>query len=86
MRIRRACEAARCPGYDTGLHVSQLVTLALVEIMPAACPDVWLLEISRGKDDSEGEGAAGLTSHVQWAEAAWTTIESAKRRGRKLEG
>jgi len=43
--------------YDTGLRASELVAIAIADIVEALDPDARLLEIARSKGDQEGEGA-----------------------------
>jgi site-specific recombinase XerD len=60
-------------GYDTGLRASELVAIAVEDIIEAIDPDARLLTIRRSKGDQEGEGAtAYLSPRTVRAIAAWT--------------
>jgi integrase len=48
--------------YDTGLRASELVAVALADIIPAMDPDARLLKIGRSKGDQEGHGATAYLS------------------------
>jgi integrase len=48
--------------YDTGLRASELVAIALEDIVEALDPDARLLKIARSKGDQEGEGATAYLS------------------------
>jgi integrase len=58
--------------YDTGLRASELVVIAVADIMEALDPEARLLAIARSKGDQEGEGAtAYLSPRSVRAIAAW---------------
>lgn len=48
--------------YDTGLRASELVTIALEDIVEALDPDARLLRIGRHKGDQDGEGSTAYLS------------------------
>ena len=48
--------------YDTGLRASELVAVAVEDILEAVDPDARLLRILRSKGDQEGEGATAYLS------------------------
>ncbi|VWX50799.1 site-specific integrase [Novosphingobium sp. 9U] len=48
--------------YDTGLRASELVAVAVEDIVEAIDPEVRLLRVSRSKGDLEGEGATAFLS------------------------
>ncbi|OYY75066.1 MAG: integrase [Sphingomonas sp. 28-62-20] len=59
--------------YDTGLRASELVAVAMEQIVEAIDPEARLLKILRSKGDPEGEGAtAFLSPRTVAAIAAWT--------------
>jgi site-specific recombinase XerD len=59
-------------GYDTGLRASELVAIAVEDIIEAIDPDARLLSIPRSKGDQDGEGAtAYLSPRTVRAIAAW---------------
>ena len=60
--------------YDTGLRASELVAVAVADIIPAIDPDARLLKIGRSKGDQEGHGAtAYLSPRSVRAIEAWLT-------------
>jgi integrase len=59
--------------YDTGLRVSELVAIAVDDVIAAIDADARLLRIRRAKGDPEGQGAtAYLSPRSVRALAAWT--------------
>ncbi|MFX7586134.1 hypothetical protein ABTK07_19555, partial [Acinetobacter baumannii] len=48
--------------YDTGLRASELIAIAVEDIVEALDPDARLLHIGRSKGDQEGEGATAYLS------------------------
>ena len=59
--------------YDTGLRASELVAIAVADIVEALDPEARLLAIPRSKGDPDGEGAtAFLSPRSVRAIAAWT--------------
>ncbi len=48
--------------YDTGLRASELVAVAVADIIPAIDPDARLLKIGRSKGDQDGHGATAYLS------------------------
>ena len=48
--------------YDTGLRASELIAIAVTDIVEALDPDARLLRIGRSKGDQEGEGATAYLS------------------------
>ncbi|MAM37057.1 tyrosine-type recombinase/integrase (plasmid) [Sphingobium naphthae] len=59
--------------YDTGLRASELVVIAVEDILEALDPEARLLAIPRSKTDQEGQGAtAFLSPRSARAIAAWT--------------
>ena len=61
--------------YDTGLRASELVAIAVEDIIAAIDPDARLLRIGRSKGDQDGEGAtAYLSPRSAGALTAWLDI------------
>jgi len=61
--------------YDTGLRASELVAIAVEDIVQALDPDARLLRIGRSKGDQEGEGAtAYLSPRSVNALSAWLAV------------
>jgi integrase len=72
--------------YDTGLRASELVGVAVADIIPAIDPDARLLKIGRSKGDQDGHGATAYLSPRSvraieaWLKAADITTGAVFRR------